>query len=44
MQSEYEKLVSRIESADEGSLLRHDDAGEFTEFMEAERGDHPAIV
>ncbi|KAM3198706.1 hypothetical protein ACQJBY_073710 [Aegilops geniculata] len=44
IKSEYDKLVSRIESADEGSLLRHDDAGEFTEFMEAERRDHPAIV
>ncbi|XP_037417144.1 cellulose synthase-like protein H1 [Triticum dicoccoides] len=44
IKSEYDKLVSRIESADEGSLLRHDDAADFTEFKEAKRGDHPAIV
>ncbi|KAM0893417.1 hypothetical protein ACQ4PT_025150 [Festuca glaucescens] len=40
-QSEYEKLVTRIENADEGSILRDD---EFAEFIDTERGNHPTIV
>ncbi|KAL6650610.1 hypothetical protein ACP70R_009535 [Stipagrostis hirtigluma subsp. patula] len=40
---EYERLVSRIENADEGSLVRRAD-GEFAEFVGAERRDHPTIV
>uniref|UniRef100_A0ACD5UWW7 Uncharacterized protein n=1 Tax=Avena sativa TaxID=4498 RepID=A0ACD5UWW7_AVESA len=41
MKSEYEKLVTRIENADEGSILRD---GDFAEFIEAERRNHPTIV
>ncbi|KAL6650615.1 hypothetical protein ACP70R_009541 [Stipagrostis hirtigluma subsp. patula] len=43
MKSEYENLASRIENADEGSLLRHGD-GEFAEFFGAERRNHPTII
>jgi hypothetical protein len=43
MQSEYEKLVSRIENADEESLLRSG-GGEFAEFVGAARRDHPTII
>ncbi|KAF8667434.1 hypothetical protein HU200_053122 [Digitaria exilis] len=43
MKSEYEKLASRIENADEESLLRRGD-GEFAEFVGAERRDHPTII
>uniref|UniRef100_A0A0A9FJV8 Uncharacterized protein n=1 Tax=Arundo donax TaxID=35708 RepID=A0A0A9FJV8_ARUDO len=43
MKSEYEKLVSRIENADEGSLVRRGD-GEFAEFLGAERRNHPTII
>jgi hypothetical protein len=39
-QSEYEKLVSRIENADEGSILRDK---EFAEFIDTERSNHPTI-
>jgi hypothetical protein len=42
-QSEYEKLVHRIEDADEPSLLRHG-GGEFAEFLDVERGNHPTII
>ncbi|CAO2042266.1 unnamed protein product [Urochloa humidicola] len=40
---EYEKLVSRIENADEESLVRRGD-GEFAEFVGADRRDHPTII
>ncbi|TVU27970.1 hypothetical protein EJB05_19476, partial [Eragrostis curvula] len=40
--SEYEKLVSRIENAEEGSLVFRD--GEFAEFLGAERSSHPSII
>jgi hypothetical protein len=40
-QSEYEKLVTRIENADEGSILRD---AEFAEFIDAERRNHPTII
>ncbi|KAL6885827.1 hypothetical protein ACP4OV_010088 [Aristida adscensionis] len=43
MKSEYEKLVGRIEAADEGSLVRRGD-GEFAEFSDAERRNHPTII
>ncbi|XP_037485628.1 cellulose synthase-like protein H1 [Triticum dicoccoides] len=43
MKSEYEKLASRIENADEVSILR-DGGDEFAEFIDAERGNHPTIV
>ena len=43
MQSEYEKLVSRIENADEESLARRGD-GEFAEFVGAECRNHPTII
>nr|XP_034605289.1 cellulose synthase-like protein H1 isoform X1 [Setaria viridis] len=43
MKSEYEKLASRIENADEESLLRRGD-GEFAEFVGADRRDHPTII
>uniref|UniRef100_A0A0D9W501 Glycosyltransferase 2-like domain-containing protein n=1 Tax=Leersia perrieri TaxID=77586 RepID=A0A0D9W501_9ORYZ len=43
MKSEYEKLVHRIEDADERSLLRHG-GPDFCEFMDVERANHPAIV
>ena len=43
MQSEYEKLASRIENADEESLVRHGD-GEFAELVGADRRDHPTII
>ncbi|CAL5027486.1 unnamed protein product [Urochloa decumbens] len=43
MKGEYEKLVSRIESADEESLVRRGD-GEFAEFVGADRRDHPTII
>uniref|UniRef100_A0A0D3HCH3 Cellulose synthase-like protein H1 n=1 Tax=Oryza barthii TaxID=65489 RepID=A0A0D3HCH3_9ORYZ len=43
MKSEYEKLVHRIEDADEPSLLRHG-GGEFAEFLDVERGNHPTII
>ncbi|TVU14500.1 hypothetical protein EJB05_37974 [Eragrostis curvula] len=42
MKSEYEKLVSRIENAEEDSLVRR--GGEFTEFLGAERRNHPTII
>uniref|UniRef100_A0A0A9CY93 Cellulose synthase-like protein H1 n=1 Tax=Arundo donax TaxID=35708 RepID=A0A0A9CY93_ARUDO len=43
MKSEYEKLVSRIENADEGFLVRRGD-GEFAEFLGAERRNHSTII
>ncbi|KAL6845674.1 hypothetical protein ACP4OV_024497 [Aristida adscensionis] len=43
MKDEYGQLVSRIENADEGGLVRRGD-GEFAEFVGAERKDHPTIV
>ncbi|KAF0930360.1 hypothetical protein E2562_032198 [Oryza meyeriana var. granulata] len=43
MKSEYEKLVRRIEDADETSLLRHG-GGEFAEFLDVERNNHPTII
>ncbi|CAN6235004.1 unnamed protein product [Urochloa humidicola] len=43
MKGEYEKLVSRIENADEESLLRRGD-GEFAEFVGTDRRDHPTII
>jgi len=43
MQIEYEKLASRIENADEESLVRHGD-GEFAELVGADRRDHPTII
>ncbi|KAG2611217.1 hypothetical protein PVAP13_4KG149000, partial [Panicum virgatum] len=43
MKSEYEKLVSRIENADEESLARRGD-GEFAEFVGAECRNHPTII
>ncbi|EMS55737.1 Cellulose synthase-like protein H1 [Triticum urartu] len=43
MKTEYEKLASRIENADEVSILR-DGGEEFAEFIDAERGNHPTIV
>uniref|UniRef100_A0A0E0DEA4 Cellulose synthase-like protein H1 n=1 Tax=Oryza meridionalis TaxID=40149 RepID=A0A0E0DEA4_9ORYZ len=43
MKSEYDKLVRRIEDADETTLLRQG-GGEFAEFMDAKRTNHPAIV
>ncbi|TVU50414.1 hypothetical protein EJB05_01785, partial [Eragrostis curvula] len=42
LKNEYEKLVSRIENAEEGSLLRH--GGEYAEFLSAERRNHPTII
>ncbi|GJN02946.1 hypothetical protein PR202_ga20342 [Eleusine coracana subsp. coracana] len=42
MKSEYENLVTRIENADEGSLVRR--GGEFAEFLGAERRNHPTII
>ncbi|GJN02947.1 hypothetical protein PR202_ga20343 [Eleusine coracana subsp. coracana] len=42
MNSEYEKLVTRIENADEASLVRQ--GGEFAEFLGAERKNHPTII
>jgi hypothetical protein len=42
-QSEYEKLASRIENADEESLVRRG-AGEFAKFVGADRRDHPTII
>ncbi|KAK1683169.1 hypothetical protein QYE76_044017 [Lolium multiflorum] len=41
MKSEYEKLVTRIENADEGFILRD---AEFAEFIDTERRNHPTIV
>ncbi|KAM0893411.1 hypothetical protein ACQ4PT_025148 [Festuca glaucescens] len=41
MKSEYEKLVTRIENADEGSILRD---AEFADFIDAERRNHPTII
>jgi hypothetical protein len=41
--SSCEKLASRIENADEGTILR-DGGDEFAEFIDAERGNHPNIV
>uniref|UniRef100_A0A0E0KQQ9 Cellulose synthase-like protein H1 n=1 Tax=Oryza punctata TaxID=4537 RepID=A0A0E0KQQ9_ORYPU len=43
---EYDKLVHRIEDADETTVLRQGGGdGEFTDFMDAKRrNDHPAIV
>uniref|UniRef100_A0A0D9ZKV4 Cellulose synthase-like protein H1 n=1 Tax=Oryza glumipatula TaxID=40148 RepID=A0A0D9ZKV4_9ORYZ len=41
--NEYDKLVHRIEDADETTLLRQG-SGEFAEFMDAKRTNHPAIV
>ncbi|RLM74222.1 cellulose synthase-like protein H1 [Panicum miliaceum] len=43
MKSEYEKLASRIENADEESLVRRGD-GDFAEFVGADRRDHPTII
>jgi len=43
IKSEYEKLVSLIENADEGSILR-DTGGQFAEFVDADRGNHPTVV
>ncbi|PAN38140.1 hypothetical protein PAHAL_7G149800 [Panicum hallii] len=43
MKSEYEKLASRIENADEESLVRRG-AGEFAKFVGADRRDHPTII
>ncbi|WVZ85643.1 hypothetical protein U9M48_032543 [Paspalum notatum var. saurae] len=43
MKEEYEKLVSRIENADEESLVRRGD-GEFAEFVGAERRNHQTII
>ncbi|KAJ1254087.1 hypothetical protein BS78_K120400 [Paspalum vaginatum] len=43
MKEEYEKLVSRIENADEESLVRRGD-GEFAEFLGADRRNHPTII
>ncbi|CAN6241757.1 unnamed protein product [Urochloa humidicola] len=40
MKGEYEKLVSRIENADEESLVRRGDG----EFVGADRRDHPTII
>ncbi|TVU14499.1 hypothetical protein EJB05_37973 [Eragrostis curvula] len=40
MKSEYEKLVSRIENAEEDSLVRRG----FAEFLGAERRNHPTII
>ncbi|KAK3142617.1 hypothetical protein QOZ80_4BG0348990 [Eleusine coracana subsp. coracana] len=42
MKSEYEKLVTRIENADEASLVRQ--GGDFAEFLDAERKNHPTII
>ncbi|GJN27625.1 hypothetical protein PR202_gb15665 [Eleusine coracana subsp. coracana] len=42
MKSEYENLVTRIENADESSLVRR--GGEFAEFLGAERRNHPTII
>ncbi|XP_040379586.1 putative cellulose synthase-like protein H3 isoform X1 [Oryza brachyantha] len=41
---EYEKLVRRVEDADESTLLRQGDGEFFAEFMDVERTNHPAIV
>ncbi|XP_062222481.1 cellulose synthase-like protein H1 isoform X3 [Phragmites australis] len=41
IKNEYEKLISRIENA-EGSLVWH--GCEFTEFLGAERRNHPTII
>ncbi|XP_047067040.1 cellulose synthase-like protein H1 [Lolium rigidum] len=41
MKSEYEKLVTRIENADEGFILRDAD---FAEFIDTERRNHPTII
>lgn len=43
MKNEYEELVRRIESAEEGSLVRRGD-GAFAEFVGADRGNHPTII
>jgi hypothetical protein len=44
VQSEYDKLASRIENADEESLLRRGDGEYFAEFVGANRRDHPTII
>ncbi|KAL5215275.1 hypothetical protein ABZP36_004427, partial [Zizania latifolia] len=41
--SAYEKLVRRIEDADERSLLRHG-GSDFAEFLDIEHMNHPAII
>lgn len=41
MKSEYDKLASRIENADEGSILQD---AEFAEFVGSERRNHPTII
>uniref|UniRef100_A0A0E0M6N7 Cellulose synthase-like protein H1 n=1 Tax=Oryza punctata TaxID=4537 RepID=A0A0E0M6N7_ORYPU len=43
VKSEYEKLVHRIEDADEPSLVRHGGV-EFAEFLDVQRGNHPTII
>ncbi|KAG8064492.1 hypothetical protein GUJ93_ZPchr0004g39843 [Zizania palustris] len=43
MKSAYDKLVRRIENADESSLLRHG-GREFAEFLDIEHMNHPAII
>ncbi|KAJ1280574.1 hypothetical protein BS78_04G243000 [Paspalum vaginatum] len=42
IKNEYENLVSRVERAEEGSLVKSD--SEFTEFLGAERKNHPTII
>lgn len=42
LQNEYEKLVSRVEKAEEGSLVQSD--SEYTEFLGVERSNHPTII
>uniref|UniRef100_A0A0E0KQQ8 Cellulose synthase-like protein H1 n=1 Tax=Oryza punctata TaxID=4537 RepID=A0A0E0KQQ8_ORYPU len=43
IKDEYDKLVRRIKNTDELSLLRHG-GGEFAEFLNVERKNHPTIV
>lgn len=42
LQNEYEKLVGRIENAEENSLLQSDN--ELADFVGADRRNHPTII
>jgi len=42
LQNEYEKLVSRVQKAEEASLVQSD--SEFTEFLGVERNNHQTII
>ncbi|XP_006653400.1 cellulose synthase-like protein H2 [Oryza brachyantha] len=44
MKDEYEKLARRIKETDERSLLLQHGGGEFAEFLNVERTNHPTII